>query len=231
VPKSLAEIVIDEELASPEDVDSAAEVSDRKGSPLVTVLIRDFSVDEVNVVAAMKRHLRVPLLDPDSVTVEPEALRVLPHEVCKRLRVVPLSVADYNSGPRLLRVAMADPTDRVSVAEVEHHSGCRVEAALMTLSAVEEMVEKVYKRFVTQVIQRGKAGTSLSAAGKTEASAERTEPENKPSTVPFHRITDDAELSVRHRALIELLLEKHIISEDEYEEQVRLLMKGHEEDA
>ena len=50
-------------------------------------------------------------------------------------------------------------------------------------------------------------------------------------TQPYHRVSDDAEFGLRHTALCRLLLRKNVISEDEYEEEVRLLMKEHDEDA
>jgi hypothetical protein len=217
VPKSLAEIVLDDALATAEIVAAAAEVSDRTRVPLIAALIRETRLDEVAVVAALRRHLRIPLLEADSVTSEAEALRTLPHEVCRRLRVLPLSVADYDAGARLLRVAMADPTDHIALAEVEHHSACRVEPSLLTLSAIEELVETTYRRFVTQVMPRGQGAAALPAAPGT------------PSTHPYHRVTDDAELAVRHRALVNLLLEKRLITDDEYEEHVRQLMKQDQE--
>ena len=227
MPKPLAEIVLDEALATPEIVGAAAEVSDRTGTPLVVALIREFKLDEVAVVAALRRHLRVPLLDPESVASDPEALRTLPQEVCRRLRVLPLSVADYDAGPRLLRVAMADPTDTVGMAELEHHSGCQIEPALLTLSAVEEMVDAVYRRFVTQVMKRGR----VMAPDTAPVAAIAPAPRPSPSTTPFHRVSDDAELAIRHRALVNLLLEKGVIGDDEYEEQVRQLMKQQDESA
>jgi hypothetical protein len=223
VPKPLAEIVIDEDLATVATVDAAAEVSDKKGAPLISALVREFAVDEVALVAALRRHTRTPLLDPNAVSVDPEALQLLPHEVCRRLRVVPLSVADYDTGPRLLRVAMADPTDQVSLAELEHHSGCRVEPSLMTLSAVEEMVETAFRRFVTQVMRRDRPEV---AAGSPAGQPPAPPP---PTTQPHHRLSEEAELGLRHRALLSLLITKHLVTEDEYEEEVRQLMRREDE--
>jgi hypothetical protein len=50
-------------------------------------------------------------------------------------------------------------------------------------------------------------------------------PDNAPKTVPYHRISDEADLAERFEALLRLLVENKIISEDEFEEEVRQLLK------
>jgi len=229
VPKPLAEIVIEEGLVSRETLDRAAQHSDENGIPLVAALIREFKLDEVGVVAAIRRHVRVPMLDPKTAIPEPEAIREIPRDVCQRLRVVPLSVAVYDDGPKLLRLAMADPTDTVTVAEVEHVSGCSVEPELMTLSAIEELVETAYRHSVTEVMKRNRKpfgeGVVKQVGGPGEPASG-----DSPGTVPYHRVSDEAELSIRVEALVTLLLEKGVISDDEFEEQVRMLMKKRDRD-
>jgi hypothetical protein len=229
VPKPLAEIVIEEGLASRETLDRAAEHSDQNRIPLVAALIREFDLDEVAVVAAIRRHVRVPMADPKTAVTEPEAIREIARDVCQRLRVVPLSVAIYDDGPKLMRLAMADPTDTVAVAEVEHVSGCTVEPELMTLSAIEEMVEISYRHFVTEVMKRDRKPFGEGIV-KQVRGAESGKSADSPGTVPFHRISDEAELPLRLEALVTLLLEKGVIGEDEFEEQVRQLMKRRDGD-
>lgn len=233
MPKPLAEIAIDAGLVDRDQVVEAAQHADETGEPLIVALIRGCGIDELALVAAVRRQMRVPLSDPAHVKLDPDALREIPRDACRRLRVLPLSVAVYDRGPRLLRVAMADPTDTVAIAEIEHISGCRIEVTLMPLSAIEEMVEKGYRAFVTEVMQRAPAragnvrsGFPISPVTTPSARAGGTDDdEAAPATMPFHRLSEEAHITLRHQALLDLLVEKKIISEDEYEEQVRQLMK------
>jgi hypothetical protein len=237
VPKPLAEIAIDAGLVDRDQVVEAAQHADETGEPLIVALVRGCGIDELALVGAVRRQMRVPLSDPAHVKLDPDALREIPRAACRRLRVLPLSVAVYNRGPRLLRVAMADPTDTVAIAEIEHISGCRIEVTLMPLSAIEEMVEKGYRAFVTEVMQRppapgGKVRTGFPVAPATTPTARSSmraglddDEETAPATMPFHRLSEEAHITLRHQALLDLLFEKKIISEDEYEEQVRILMK------
>lgn len=242
VLKRLAEIVIDAKLASREQVLRAARISEEQRMPLVAVLVQHAGVDELALVAAIRRQVRVPLVDPAVVENDPEALREMPQEIARRLRVMPLAISAYDPDIRVMRLAMADPTDAMAIAEVEHVTGCRVEGHLMPLSAVEELIAESYRSFVTEVMRREPVAPPDSVPGQpllahdthriavpeigpSEPSPEAALEASQPSTVPFHRVADEASLELRHRALLRLLVDKAIIQESEYEEQIRLLMK------
>jgi hypothetical protein len=244
VLKRLAEIVIDAKLASREQVVRAARLAEEQRIPLIAALVRHEGMDELALVAAIRRQVRVPLLDPAQVELDPEALRELSQDTCARLGVMPLAVSGYDTDPRTLQLAMADPTDAVAVAEVEHITGCQVEGHLMPLSAVEELVHKSYRSFVTEVMRREPGATTQPIPRAQAQDTRRVQApelasdvadvlvatpgelgETRPNTVPFHRVSDEASLEVRHRALLELLMQKNLVTEAEYEEQIRLLMK------
>lgn len=226
VPKPLAEIAIDAELATREQIALAAIRADEQGVPLVVALVRDVGVDELALVGAIRRQIRVPLIDPASAKLDPDALRELPRDVCRRLRVLPQSITIAGRGPRLMRLAMADPTDGVAVAEIEHLTGCRVEVTLMPLSAIEEMVERGYRAVVTEVMKRH-AAIPATVGERTQklAAAEPGEDGPQPATMPFHRLSDEADLGTRLQALLDILLDKGLVSDDEYEERIRQLLK------
>jgi hypothetical protein len=223
LPKPLAEIVLEEGLATAASLERAAAAADRDGTPLVCALVRECGLDEVAVVAALRRHVRVATGDPATIAPEPDAVRELQRDVCRRQRVAPLSISSYGGEGRVLRLAMADPTDAVAVAEVEHVTGCRVEPVLMTVSAVEELVEKTYRALVTEVMKRveevARAPTRARGKGGDADGGEG------PITVPFHKLSDEADVDTRLRALVNLLLAKRVVTDDELEEEVRELMR------
>jgi hypothetical protein len=207
--RTLAEIVLDEELADREALDRAARQAERDDLPLAVALVRHAGVDELALVGAIRRQMRIPVVDPADVTFDTDALREVPREVCERRRVFPLTLQVFASGPRHMRLAMVDPTDAVAVAEVEHLSGCRVELSLMPLSAIEELVGRAYRGFVTQVMKR-------------EATA-------RYRATTHHRVLDAADPELRLRALVRLLVSKGLITEAEHDEMVRQLLKSETE--
>jgi hypothetical protein len=226
--KTLAEIAIEAGLVTKPDVERAGRLVDKHNQPLISIFVRELGVDEVALVAAIRKQTRVPLIDPVDALPDVEAIRLLPRDACKRLRVLPLAVAADEAGRRILRVAMADPTDEAAIAEVEHLAGCEIEITALPLSAIEELVDKGYKGYTTAVVRapRRRFGDSMRIATTPHARAIHEETgESAPLTVPFHVITEDTDVELRFRALYKILVSKGVISEDEFEEAVRDLVK------
>jgi hypothetical protein len=126
--------------------------------------------------------------------------------------------------------------------ELEHVTGCEIVVTLVPLSAVEEAIEEGYRSFVTEVVQRKKPfGGTLTPLTKPLARppvshaprgdhgdgevTDGGELEGGLPTTPYHRLSDEADLLVRHQALLSLLVAKQVITEDEYEDAVRELLK------
>jgi len=225
VPKTLGEIAIEAGLVNKASAAKAGRMAEERQQPLVVVLVRDLRVDEVALVGALRRQTRVPLIDPASIEIDPEALRQLPRDVCARLRVLPLSVTSDGRG-KLLRVAMADPTDTSAVAEIEQLTHCDVEVNVLPLSAIDELVDRGYRQVNTVVVNRtGNPGAPVFVPSRSwPASAPDVESEvSVTAQIPVSSlqpmVTDD--LEARVTALIGLLVAKGVVSEGELAEALR----------
>ena len=153
MPKTLGEIAIEAGLVNKAGAAKAGRLAEERKLPLVVVLVRELGVDEVALVGALRKQTRVPLIDPGSLEIDPEALRQVPRDVCARLRVLPLTLVSDGDG-KLMRVAMADPTDTAAVAELEQLTHCDVEVNALPLSAIDELVDKEYRQINTAVVSR-----------------------------------------------------------------------------
>ncbi len=227
--KTLADIAVEAGLVSRSDAARARRIAEERGIPLVSALVREIGADELTLVGALRRILRVPLVDPASVQPDPDALREIPRDVCRRLKVLPIALSSDSSGGRVMRLAMADPTDGTAIAEVEHLTTCELDITALPLSAIEELTETGYRGMTTEVVQRARrpfgdgvmAHTPLiniSAVGGDDL------PE-APATVPHHSVADEADALLRVKALVQLLVAKNVLREDEYEEVVRDLLR------
>jgi hypothetical protein len=222
VPKTLGEIAIEAGLVNKASATKAGRLAEERKLPLVVVLVRELGVDEVALVGALRKQTRVPLLDPGSVGIDPEALRQVPRDVCSRLRVLPLSVTS-DGGAKLMRVAMADPTDTAAVAEIEQLTRCDVEVNTLPLSAIDELVDKGYRQINTAVVSRaGNPGATMfvTSRGKVpEAESEVSETAQIPLAALQAMGPDD--LETRFVALVSLLLAKGLVTEAELAEALR----------
>jgi len=219
--KTLAEIAIDAGLVNKADVARAGRTAEERKQPLVVALIRELGVDEVALLGAIRKQMRVQLIDPAGIQVDPEALRVLPRDVCSRLRVLPLSVTPDGRG-KVLRLAMADPTDSAAVAEVEQLTHCDIDVSALPLSAIEELVDKGYKQVNTVVTRPG---------GKIALGIPRPISGDEPSEVsvtaqiPLSALqaVGESDLELRLNALTQVLLGKGLITEADLSDALRKL--------
>ncbi len=223
MPKTLAEIAIDAGLATKANIAKAAKLAEDKKTPLVVTLIRDLGVDELALVAAFGKQTRVQLIDPGEVQIDHDALRSLSRDVCARLRVLPLSLSD-DSNTKVLRLAMADPTDTTAIAEIENITHCEIDVCALPLSAIEELVEKGYQQINTAVKRLGnaKGGSFVTARGKDGApqfNANYTDSEvSVTAQIPLSMLQAPDDLETQVRALVQLLVGKGVITEAELTE-------------
>jgi MshEN domain len=203
------------------DVARAGRTAEERKQPLVVALVRELNVDEVALVGAMRKQMRVQVIDPAGIQVDPEALRVLPRDVCFRLRVLPLAITpDGNS--KVLKLAMADPTDTAAVAEVEQLTHCDIDVSALPLSAIEELVDKGYKQVNTVVTRRG---------GKVALGIPRPISGDEPSEVsvtaqiPLSALqaVGESDLELRLNALTQVLVSKGLITEADLSDALRKL--------
>lgn len=233
MPRTLGEIAVDAGLVTKADAARAVRLAELRKQPLVAVLVRDLGVDEVALIGALRKQTRVPLIDPASIEIEPEALRQLPRDVCARLRVLPLALIGEGHS-KLIRIAMADPTDSAVIAEIEQLTHCDVEVWALPLSAIDELVDLGYRQVNTAVVRRaGIAGTpahllprpsspatSVVARGRHASFPEAESEVSVTAQIPIAALQPMAldELESRLNALIAMLVAKGLISEAELAE-------------
>ncbi|MGE0395469.1 MAG: hypothetical protein AB7T06_01990 [Kofleriaceae bacterium] len=228
MPKTLAEIAIEAGLVTKATAAKAGKAADSKKQPLVVTLIKDFGVDEVALLGAFRKATRVPLIDPAGIQIDTDALRQVSGDTCARLRVLPLAMRT-DGGAKILRVAMADPTDTAAVAELEHASQCEIEVSALPLSAIDELIEKGYRQINTAVVSRTGTSTatmfitskgSLPRVGSVEHDAEVSVTAQIPIATLQQAVgTDD--LEARLSALVTVLTAKGLITEAELAEALR----------
>jgi hypothetical protein len=231
--KTLAEIAIEAGLVTKAGAAKAGRMAEERKEPLVVVLIRELGLNEVALIGALRKQTRVPLLDPAQVHVDPEALRIVPKDACSRLRVLPLGLS-IDGKTRVLRVAMADPTDTSAILELEVIANCEIEVVALPLSAIEELVDKGYKQFSTAVMMRPAFGNNLAVTTKQNRLAPQPFDETSGSAsevsvtaqIPLAQLVPAPDLETRFAVLCQLLISKGIVSEAELAEALRKLDGG-----
>jgi hypothetical protein len=219
--KTLAEIAIEAGLVTKDSAVKAGRIAAQRQEPLVSVLIRELGVDELALIGALRKQTRVPLIDPADIQVDPEALRLVARDVCHRLRTLPLSVS-HDGATKVLRIAMADPTDTSAILELEQLAACEIEVTALPLSAIEELVDKGYKHFSTAVVHRSLLVGRRTRTGPIEVAPGGESEVSVTAQIPLMALIPP-DHDARFAALCSLLVKKGLISEAELAEALQSL--------
>jgi len=219
VPKTLAEIAIEAGLVTKANATKAGKMAEERREPLVVMLVRELGVDEVALVGAIRRQTRVPLIDPGEIQIDPEALRHVPRDACARLRVLPLGIT-ADGETKVLRLAMADPTDTSGILEIESLTHYEIDVSVLPLSAIEELVNKGYRQLTTAIVTRPTGHTSfITQKGKIGSAADIPESEVSVTAqiplVALQALGGPDDVESRFMALVHLLVAKGVITEAE----------------
>jgi len=219
VPKTLAEIAIEAGLVTKANATKAGKMAEERKEPLVVMLVRELGVDEVALVGAIRRQTRVPLIDPGEIQIDPEALRHVPRDACARLRVLPLGIT-ADGETKVLRLAMADPTDTSGILEIESLTHYEIDVSVLPLSAIEELVNKGYRQLTTAIVTRPTGHTSfITQKGKIGSAADIPESEVSVTAqiplVALQALGGPDDVEARFMALVHLLVAKGVITEAE----------------
>jgi type IV pilus assembly protein PilB len=109
-------------------------------SRLGEVLIKNGWVTERHLAGALAEQLKKPLVSLSRFKPMPEALRLVPEQVARRLEVFPMSV----SGSDLLTVAISDPLNVFALDELRMLTGMEVDINLATPTEIRRALDTAY---------------------------------------------------------------------------------------
>jgi type IV pilus assembly protein PilB len=109
-------------------------------SRLGEVLIKNGWVTERHLAGALAQQLKKPLVSLARFKPMPEALRLVPEQIARRLEVFPMSV----SGSDLLTVAISDPLNVFALDELRMLTGMEVEMNLATPTEIRRALDTAY---------------------------------------------------------------------------------------
>ncbi|MBM3249077.1 MAG: type II secretion system protein GspE [Candidatus Omnitrophica bacterium] len=137
--KPLGQVLIDQGLITKSQLDQALEEKRQSGEPLRQILIKlgyvngdamnNFFEQEIGV-------LKVSLKDRH---IEPEVLKKVPEEICRKFEVVPISFED-----NILVLGMVNPLDIITIDRIRMLLNCEVEPVLVSDKEVQDLFAKFF---------------------------------------------------------------------------------------
>jgi type IV pilus assembly protein PilB len=144
--KKIGEILVEKGFLSPEQLNKAIEVTQatRSKSPadralMGRVLINMGYINEDQLANAIGTQWNIPVVDLSAPNLPPELTKLVPEEVCRRYRILPLE----QQGNTLL-IAMADPLDVFAIDHLRLVTGLTVEPRVATETAILGAIDKLF---------------------------------------------------------------------------------------
>ncbi|MCJ7621345.1 MAG: Flp pilus assembly complex ATPase component TadA, partial [Anaerolineae bacterium] len=137
--KPLGEVLVQAKLLTPEDLTRALELQRSDKKRLGEILIQEGMVSPENLAMTLSLHLNVPFIDLKRHTVQADALRLIPEEVARKHKLIPLDIIDG-----ALSVVMDDPANFQVVEELAARSGMPVRPMVGIASDIEATINLHY---------------------------------------------------------------------------------------
>ena len=138
----LGELLVDGGAITREQLETALaqqKVSRRK---LGEILVDSNIVTEENIAETLAGQLHYAMTDLVNVTVPSEILALVPAQVLRKNKALPIGYAPDNVN--ILRVAMADPLDLDAIDDISIITGCQVEPVVTTPRAIVLALDRLY---------------------------------------------------------------------------------------
>lgn len=141
--KKLGEMLIEAGLLDESRLRIALADQQQRNHPLgVTLVLLDL-VDEAEMLRVLGRQLNVATARFAVRRLPPELRELLPYEVAKRLRCVPLHI-EADGSRKELYVGMADPRDLEALDDIRFRTGMKVHAVLVSGARLDDAIERQY---------------------------------------------------------------------------------------
>ena len=135
--KKLGQILVEEGLISPADLEQALLQQSRDDQPLGRILISLGLVRESDLVAALAKQIGFRFVDLGDYTVDASAAALISEQVARRYRALPIGHEDNK-----LIVAMADPANLFALDDIRTLTGSEVQPVVATASDIDAAIRK-----------------------------------------------------------------------------------------
>lgn len=137
----IGDLLVQHKIISHEQLMAALTEQKKSGRKLGRTLIDLNFINETELLNFLSRQLQIPFLDIAQYKRKPEVCRELPESMARRFRVMLL---ESNANDVLL--AMADPTDLMSMDEISRTLKKRIRPAVVRESDLLSAIDQAYRR-------------------------------------------------------------------------------------
>jgi type IV pilus assembly protein PilB len=135
----LGEILLKENLISPDQLKQALEHQKANGGRLGNSLVKLGFMTDDEVTAVLSHQYGVPSINLNYFEIDPGVTKLIPMETALKFQVLPLSRVGSS-----LTLAMADPTNVFAMDDIKFMTGFNIEPVVASETAIAEAIAKNY---------------------------------------------------------------------------------------
>ena len=139
--KRITDALVEVGILAAEQLERCRQVSQSEGSDLLETLVTSGMVARGIVITMMGLQLRVPVEDLHNSNISFEAVSLLPQEVAREHRVLPLALEADGS----LRIAVSQIHERQLISRLSSITGRRIRVVLTLGRELEQLIDRVFE--------------------------------------------------------------------------------------
>ena len=139
MPIKLGELLVKENLISPQQLQEALTYQKQHGGKLGYNLVKLGFVKDEEITGLLSRQYGVPAINLARFEIDGAVIKLVPAETAQKYQIIPLSRAGAN-----LTIAMVDPTNVFAMDDIKFMTGYNVEPVVASETAIMESIDKYY---------------------------------------------------------------------------------------
>jgi len=140
--KRMGDMLIDEGLVTPDQIEYALKAAKADGMMLGEKLIQLGYVTQESVADALSNQLGLPRVHLSEITINEDLLKVVPGEVLRKYTMIPIDYSENNIN--MVKVAMADPMNMGAFDNFTIVTNLQVDACVASRYEIESALDKYY---------------------------------------------------------------------------------------
>ncbi len=138
----LGDVLVNGGVITEEQLQKGLQLQKGSGRKLGETLVDEGITTEENIARALSSQLHYDLIDLQNVVIEESVLSLVPVNVLKKYKMIPVEFAPGNM--TILRVAMSDPMDITAIDDINIITNLQVEPVIATVRSIMLALDKYY---------------------------------------------------------------------------------------
>ena len=144
----LVDILTDNKILTPEQLNKALEIQRQKGGRLSNILVSLKLVNEKDLMLALSKSLHIPPINLARLNIKPEVIGIIPEHVAKHYQLIPISKIGEN-----LTVAVSDPLNIFALDDIRALTNYKVKSVLSTEEDIKGALRRYYTKAAGEIIE------------------------------------------------------------------------------